>query len=449
MDLKRRELMAGSLAMAALPSTVQASGTTAASYFRSKDNPLVNADEMDLQPRLLSLWANPKIKAARDQAAFLWKTAYGVDVPEEAWPGFESAMDEYAFNYLIKAVISDGNYPRILRNFMPAGEWLGKQVPGARIGGDNPDNCYRMVGIAPDGRYRLRVRTVGTPPSSTTFTLMANYGTSKTIQTISAETAQRESDGSFTILIDGDPANDRTNHLRSNEDAKILFIRDSLGDWTTQTPHAVQIERLNPPTRDPLSDEEVVARAAKIMTDDVPLYYWFVRLCTGKPLDQLIDPAGSGRLGGLVSQAGSQGRLQLGDDDATIVRLDPAGAAYVDFVLHDNWFRTIDYWKVQSSLTNGQMKADPDGTYTIVVALRDPGVHNWVDPAGLRNVLTVTRWQGLLSGDGARQPRLSSQKVKLASLRDHLPSTTEWMTPDARKAQLAERVAGFQRRITP
>ncbi|MEJ0045245.1 MAG: hypothetical protein WDN04_03205 [Rhodospirillales bacterium] len=73
------------------------------------------------------------------------------------------------------------------------------------MGGDNPDNCYRLVGIEHTGRYRLTVTPRNAEPASTTFTLVANYGTSKTVQTLDADHAVRDADGGFQIDIHADP----------------------------------------------------------------------------------------------------------------------------------------------------------------------------------------------------------------------------------------------------
>ena len=45
----------------------------------------------------------------------------------------ESAVEEYAFNYLMKAVNSDGAHPHVFRIFMPPHRWFGRDLPGARI----------------------------------------------------------------------------------------------------------------------------------------------------------------------------------------------------------------------------------------------------------------------------------------------------------------------------
>ncbi|MEJ0045244.1 MAG: hypothetical protein WDN04_03200 [Rhodospirillales bacterium] len=77
----------------------------------------------------MRLWARPDVQSARKRIAFLWGLAYGADAPTEMRPSFDAAIDEYAFNYVLKAAASDAGYPRILRTFMPAYRWFGRNVP--------------------------------------------------------------------------------------------------------------------------------------------------------------------------------------------------------------------------------------------------------------------------------------------------------------------------------
>ena len=186
---------------------------------------------------------------------------------------------------------------------------------------------------------------------------MANYGTSKTVQTLDADTAVRRPDGTFEILIDADAPDGRANHLRSSTDTKFLFVRDTFGDWSRETPYALRIERLNPAGAPPIDDDEAARRAITHMVDEVPLYFWFTRLNTGKPVNTLASPIPSGALGGLVNQAGTQGWFRLRDDEAMIVRLDAAGAAYCALSLVEWWYRSIDAETTISSLTNRQAAA--------------------------------------------------------------------------------------------
>jgi hypothetical protein len=126
------------------------------------ENPIANADQMAGEEAALRLWSMPEIQAARHKAAFLWKLAYGTDVAPQDAQTFDSAMDEYAFNYVIKAAASDARHPRFVRNFVPPFHSFGREVPGARMGGENPDSCYRLAGIEHGARYEVQGRIVCT-----------------------------------------------------------------------------------------------------------------------------------------------------------------------------------------------------------------------------------------------------------------------------------------------
>ena len=155
-----------------------------ADFLLSTANPIANTAQVDAEETALRVMQRAEYQAARQKAAFLWRLAYGEHASAEALETFDAAMDEYAFNYLLKAIASDGNYPCFVRDFMPPHEWFGRKVPGARIGGDNPDNCYRVAGIAHGERYAVHGKVIGQPASSITFTLVANFGTSVTIETL-------------------------------------------------------------------------------------------------------------------------------------------------------------------------------------------------------------------------------------------------------------------------
>lgn len=411
-------------------------------------NSIANPEQRQAEDRALRIMHLPAYQAARRQAGFLWRQGYGEHVSTEALETFESAMDEYAFNYLLKAVASDTEYPRFVRNFMPPHTWFGREVPGARMGGDNPDNCYRLAGIAHGSRYEVSGKVMGRSAASVTFTLVANYGTSVTIQTLDFAELQCAPDGSFIISVDGAPNEGRANHLRTAPGCKFLFVRDSMNDWASETPLALSIRNLDAPRADPLDDAEIVARAVHRMVEDVPLYYWFTRLFTGKPVNTLTISAPSGALGGLVSQAGAQGRVQLRDDEAAVVTVDSAGAAYAGMVAHDWWFRTLEYWNRTSSLSSQASRPDPDGRYTYVISIRDPGVHNWIDTCGRHEALILYRWQSLPREQVRGGPMVGPMRiVKLRDLPQQLPKNTTVIDCGQRVRQVEAREAAFRRRL--
>ncbi len=410
-------------------------------------NPIANADQFSAERDVAAMWRTDAVKRARATAGSLFELAYGMDSPQEAKPSFDSAMDEYVTNYLFKAAAADPARPRFVRNFMPAYHWDGRDVPGARMGGDNPDNVYRLAGIVHGARYRVTGKPTGPEASNTSFTLTGNWGTSVTIQTLETADLVREADGSFVISIDDQPANGRANHVTTAPHAKFLFIRESLLDWATECCYDLTIERLDGASAHAQSIEELAEHAAFRLTEEVPLYYWFQRLFAGQAPNSMRAPASSSRLGGLVTQAGSQGHVLIGADEAALVRYQPAGAKYVATELADWWFRSIDAHRRQSSLTAAQSVADPDGWITVVVAREDPGVANWLDTGGLGRVLFFTRWQGLPREAKHGGPATEIRVVKLDELPDAL-QRNQPIDAAARAASIAQRRAAWDRRTT-
>ena len=131
-----------------------------------------------------------------------------------------------------------------------------------------------------------------------------------------------------------------------------------------------------------------------------------------------------------------------------IVRIDPAGARYTNFVLQDWWFRTIDYDRFLSSITSEMARLDADGSYTLVVSSRDPGVHNWVETGGLHDLLVVARWQGLPKAPGAATPTISARRVALKNVMAELGASAHPISDAERQAQRAARAKAYQRRIS-
>jgi hypothetical protein len=416
-------------------------------YFLSAINPLANIDQRDAEAAARRIAESPLGQQALQKVSLMWRRAMGADgATEQAWSLFEGAIQEFAFNYILKAVGCDGNYPRIVQNFRPAHRWFGMDIPGSRIGGDNPDNSYRHIGITHGARYELDAQTRGRPPAHASFSLVSNFGTSKTIAAIDSRDMVFEGDGSFQITIDDRPADGRRNHLTTTPGTKFLYIRDSMEDWAAESPYSYRITRLDAPTDDPMTEARIAELAADIMADDVPLYYWFTRLPSGLPKNTQASAADSSATGGLITQAGSLGHYRLRDDEAVIVTVDPAGAAYSGFVAHDWWFRSIEYWKRTSSLTSSSMLPNRNGTRTLVMSNLDPGVHNWIDPGGLQDLLVYFRWQGLPRVQVRSGPTIAAQCVKISDLGSKLPDDTVLVTSEQRSAQLAARALAHARR---
>ncbi len=414
-------------------------------FFLASSNPVANADQREIENLAIELIGRPELQQAREKAGHLWRAVAGYTAgPQIA--RIDNMLAECTVNYALKGAL-DPDYPRIVRLLQAPGRWFGRDMPGSRWGGDNPDNAYRLAAIAHGARYVVRGQRMPGGVANVTYTLVANTATSVTLASLEDRDVVTNPDGSFEITIDDQPAGPRTNHLQSQPGVKFLFVRDSLNDWDTETPNALRVERLDPPSRSPRTLEEMAQFAAQHFVDDVYLLYWFTRLNYGFAPDQMNTPRGSGAVGGLRSQMGSQGLVRLKDHEAMVVTATEAGAAFRDFVMHDVWYLSIEYWNRQTSLTAKQMAADADGRYTFVISHEDPGVHNWIDTGGLYELFALHRWQGLPRDEGVPLPQITSRVVPLRDVESALPKGVRTMNREARTVQLAKRRKDFLRRF--
>ena len=72
----------------------------------------------------------------------------------------------------------------------------------------------------------------------------------------------------------------------------------------------------------------------------------------------------------------------LGPDDALVMRARWPECRCANVMLWNRHMQTYDYVHRPVSLNRTQMHLDPDGSFRVVVAHRDPGVPNWIDTEG-------------------------------------------------------------------
>jgi hypothetical protein len=94
-----------------------------------------------------------------------------------------------------------------------------------------------------------------------------------------------------------------------------------------------------------------------------------------------------------------------------------------------------------------QMAPDEDGDFTYVITHHDPGIHNWLDTGGVRRMNLGQRWQGFTRNGSRTDPWMTTKLVKLHDLARELPDGVRRIDESGRKAQIADRQAGFNRRF--
>jgi hypothetical protein len=255
-------------------------------------------------------------------------------------------------------------------------------------------------------------------------------------------------DRDFEISVDSSPANGRRNHIQSSPAAREFYIRDVIHDWARDRANLLSIERVaGSLPRPPLSDDEQVARTAGYMRRYADNTMRWNQQALGRPVNSFSFTIDRDTDGALRNQIYIMGRFELADDEALVLDVDLGGARYFIAPITNIWGTTNEIVHRNGCLNTAQSRPNPDGSYTFVVSLADPGVHNWLDPDELHEGLITLRWAEFEGGRPSAQLGVRSRIVKLADLAGALPKGTAYVTPDERRRQLSERAASYAWRL--
>jgi len=433
---------AAALTAAGFPFARAATATAA----RAPANPLATESQRRIEDTAVRLLQHPEMVKVRDIVRLLWDSATRYTISDQA-DRLEQAIDDHMFHHAMRAANHDANNPEVAWFMTPPHRWFGRDVPGSRWGGDSPDFYYRNIPISHGGKVEILGRPTCKRPPYVFWSLMGeNTARPETLALLETRDIVHESDGSFRITLDGDPANGRPNHIQTKPGADFVMIRDAIGDWQTQTANALTVRRLDPAGRNPTEDD-MARHAAKIAYDGLYYAYFITQTKNTVAPNSIRKPISSAAFGGVPTQYSVGGSFEIEPDEAVIMRCNAAGAGFRNVVIEDLFMITPDYATHTSSLNMDQMVPDDGGDFTIVVGGSDPGIHNWLDTTGLRRTIVGTRWQAFPRGVEHDEPWITTELVKLDDLEKMLPSAAVRISTAGRRSQLAERLAGYRSRF--
>jgi hypothetical protein len=276
--------------------------------------------------------------------------------------------------------------------------------PARKLQGDNPDAIYHFAQIRGDRSYRVfGVRGEESYISFTVHSEAADGGfNGRVLADINDSQFTFAPEGSYEVVFSAEkPADASANWVQLDPDARMLIVRSYfLRERSAQNDPLVAvrigIEVLDDvPPPPPLDDETLAARLRAGVA--------FLRQTTlgqalpgapspapfmGKEPNTVGEPWSFRNAGvdaaGAVDIFYSMGRWDLGPDDALVMRGTIPPSRFTNVMLWNRHMQTLEYVHRRSSLNSKQIELAPDGTYTIVVAHRDPGVANWLDTGGHR-----------------------------------------------------------------
>ena len=407
-------------------------------------HPIATPEQHAHEREALALVEHPIVRAARERVRERWLAAAAPSA--EALRSFDWAFEEVMFSAAVWSLNQDPLRPRSICITRLTHRLDGVRVPGSRWGIDNPDTLYRVIPISGAERYRIHGRVAERRLTENYFTLWDAQ--MNTVDVLSGQDLQVGPDRRFTIEVDAEPANGRRNHIRSAPEAHELYIRDVLLDWAHDDPNELAIERLGPP---PAAPPRSAAEQAELTAAMMLRFAEF----TQKIVRNFLRPAANDfglawsddKGGALRKQFYIGGNFRLDPDEAMVIDVRDGGAAYFVVPTGNVWGTTYDIADRTSSLNKAQSLANADGSYTFVLSLRDPGVHNWIDPCGYREGILTLRMAEFPGGRLQGELWARSRVVPLAQLDDALPPDAKRVTAAERARQLAERAASYRRRL--
>lgn len=416
-----------------------AGSVAAAAYPAGDGNPLGTLSQDAAEGLGSALLLSPPAQAGLATVGQQWRAAVQPLSPQSD-ASFADALLELGYASTVGVFYMDPERPQLLRTEVNAHTLFGLRVPGSLIAINNPDTVYRFAKLDSASRYVLTGKRAAVRPVDVNFSILDSN--SSTVANIANDALVTAPDGSFTITLDASPADGRANHLQLPAGVSTLLKRDTISVWATQRPDALSIARVGGPAPSPLPDVATIeAQAVASEKASLASVLAVNALIQAGTVNVLPQPVIRTTGGFLASQANSLGHFLLDDDTAFVLTLRLGGAAYMTFPINNVWQVQPDWHAHTTSLNNEQALPNPDGTYTFVLSVKDPGVFNWIDPVGQHEVITQLRWQGLpATAPAGGGPAIVSQGiVPLSQLRQTLPAGTVYVTPGQRLQQQQER----------
>lgn len=408
-------------------------------------NPIATPTQARFEKTGLAVLKHPRMQAAiADRRSYWLDKVKPAAAVAQAFADY--AFEEVVFGAIIWSLNTDPERPEIITISRIAHSLDGERVPGSRWGIDNPDSVYRVIPIDGAGRYVIKGQVSQPRLTENYFTLWNKHR--GTVDVLDGKSLVLDAEGRFEISVDSEPKGDRPNHVQSSPEAVEFYIRDVLSDWANERPNVLSIERLDGPPKHPERDfESKVDGAIAFLTSIIDDTMRWNAQATGKPANQFEAQIDRDTDGALRNQIYLMGNFEIAEDEALVLDIGLGGASYFIAPITNVWGTTNDIVHRSGSRNLHQCDRNADGSVTMVVALHDPGIANWLDPCGIPEGLMTLRWAEFATGRPDETYGVHSRVVKRDQLAATLRPETRRVSPEERRIELEARAKSYLWRI--
>lgn len=301
-------------------------------------------------------------------------------------------------------------------------------TPSRKFTGDNSDAIYFDAPVSSAHAYTVRGSMDGAVYVSITIEAGTADGSlgRKTVGVINDTQFDVDAQGFFTIRLGGEPA--ARNWIALPEGASRITtrhyyeeVRSASGNPARHPFLEIRCETAGAPPAAPPPDDAVAAGIRRVAQ--------FVRTRTiGMPPmaaqtppaflslvpNQFPAPVPPGDMGlAAFDAAYSMAPFLLGPEQALVITGRwPADCRFANVCLWNRFQQTLDYANRTVTLNRRQTVTEPDGSFRMVLAHRDPGVPNWLDTEG--RAFGLVFWRYFLPQGPIETPR--AEVVDFASI---------------------------------
>lgn len=317
--------------------------------------------------------------------------------------------------------------------------------PICKQSGDNQDALYLFAPINGTDRYRLSGR-LGSA-SSISFSVKDDGPTpwgGRITAVLLGEDVVVEPDGSFELVVG--PTPQESNWLRTSPNNFRLLIRQFFGDWETERPMQVRIDRISDATASaeltPRALADGLQRSAQWIQYSTAHFHDLMQRWQASPNQFITFDQIFGRVGSTPGGASATCYWELRPDEALVIRAYPPSDYYWSMEFGNYWWETMDYRYRLSGTNSHYAQLEADGELIVVISHDDPGVPNWLDPSGFSAGYITCRWMG-----DSHPAMPSCHPIKRCDLFDVLPPAVRRIDCEGRRAQIAARRRGACQRF--
>jgi len=268
--------------------------------------------------------------------------------------------------------------------------------PTQKILGDNTDSIYCFTQARGDQRYRIWGNIggacylsfcayAGEPDGSWSDSLAVN---------INHTHMDFDDDGSFEIFV-GPSEPDAPNHFEMGARTVCIISREYYFDRDEDRLAEIHIENMaKVEAPGPATDTDLAARLEAVANFVCQTAAVIPPPGSDEP-NALGDPFGfepDGMGWGTPDNIYAMGSFQLEDDEVMVIEGRSPRCCYWGVQTWNHYLQSFDARYHQVSRNSKQITLNADGSWTIYVSKRDPGLGNWVGTAGHGEGLVFCRW---------------------------------------------------------